>query len=79
MPILRNTRASLDEKYAAPQIFTGEQMSVKHIHDGTMTCLPPAEREIECEREREISQSGPGKIYFGESNSLTPGTGFRTE
>ncbi|GFY76809.1 uncharacterized protein TNIN_14851 [Trichonephila inaurata madagascariensis] len=52
MPVLRETGASLDigfEKCAAPEMFTGEQGLVKHIHDDTMTCLQPAERKIECE------------------------------
>ncbi|GFY66581.1 uncharacterized protein TNIN_479511 [Trichonephila inaurata madagascariensis] len=52
MPVLKDTEASLDlsfEKYAAPEIFTGEHASVKYIHGDTVTYLPPAEREIECE------------------------------
>ncbi|GFY69302.1 uncharacterized protein TNIN_421791 [Trichonephila inaurata madagascariensis] len=52
MPVLRETGASLDkgfEKCAAPEMFTGEQGLVKHIHDDTMTCLQPAERKFECE------------------------------
>ncbi|GFS61411.1 uncharacterized protein TNIN_245951 [Trichonephila inaurata madagascariensis] len=47
MHVLRETRASLDigfEKCTAPEMFTGEQGLVKHIHDDTMTCLQPAER-----------------------------------
>ncbi|GFU65874.1 uncharacterized protein TNCV_5011721 [Trichonephila clavipes] len=52
MPVLRETGASLDigfEKCAAPEMFTGEQGLVKHIHDDTRTCLQPTERKIECE------------------------------
>ncbi|GFX37010.1 uncharacterized protein TNCV_1175101 [Trichonephila clavipes] len=51
MPVLRETGASLDigcEKYAAPEMFTGEHASIKHILDNGMTCLRPAELEIEC-------------------------------
>ncbi|GFV56650.1 uncharacterized protein TNCV_4283131 [Trichonephila clavipes] len=51
MPVLRETGASLDigcEKYAAPEMFTGEHASIKHILDNGMTCLCPAELEIEC-------------------------------
>ncbi|GFS63914.1 uncharacterized protein TNIN_13591 [Trichonephila inaurata madagascariensis] len=39
MPVLRKTGASLDigfEKCAAPEMFTGEQGLVKHIHDDTI-------------------------------------------
>ncbi|GFW65101.1 uncharacterized protein TNCV_393671 [Trichonephila clavipes] len=52
MPVLRETVTLLDigfEKCAAPEMFTGEQGLVKHIHDDTRTCLQPAERKIECE------------------------------
>ncbi|GFV19794.1 hypothetical protein TNCV_480201 [Trichonephila clavipes] len=52
MPVLRETGPSLDtcfEKCAAPEMFTGEQGLVKHIHDDTTTCLQPAERKTECE------------------------------
>ncbi|GFV70940.1 hypothetical protein TNCV_4164871 [Trichonephila clavipes] len=51
MPVLRKTGASLDigcEKYAAPEMFIGEHASIKHILDNGMTCLRPAELEIEC-------------------------------
>ncbi|GFS69548.1 hypothetical protein TNCV_3894081 [Trichonephila clavipes] len=49
--VLRETGASLDigcEKYAAPEMFTGDHASIKHILDNGMTCLRPAELEIEC-------------------------------
>ncbi|GFY61508.1 uncharacterized protein TNIN_275661 [Trichonephila inaurata madagascariensis] len=52
MPVLRETGASLDigfEKCAAPEMFTGEQGLVKHIHDDTMNYLLPTEIKIECE------------------------------
>ncbi|GFX31223.1 uncharacterized protein TNCV_2027241 [Trichonephila clavipes] len=48
MPVLRETGASLDigcKKYAAPEMFTGEHASIKHIVDNGMTCLRPAELE----------------------------------
>ncbi|GFU36010.1 uncharacterized protein TNCV_4191201 [Trichonephila clavipes] len=51
MPVLKDTEASLDigcEKYAAPEMFTGEHASIKHILDKGMACLRPAELEIEC-------------------------------
>ncbi|GFW63398.1 uncharacterized protein TNCV_400641 [Trichonephila clavipes] len=51
MPVLKETGASLDigcEKYAAPEMFTGEHASMEHILDNGMTCLRPAELEIEC-------------------------------
>ncbi|GFX29268.1 uncharacterized protein TNCV_3218021 [Trichonephila clavipes] len=51
MPVLKDTEASLDigcEKYAAPEMFTGEHASIKHILDNGMACLRPAELEIEC-------------------------------
>ncbi|GFY58932.1 uncharacterized protein TNIN_380101 [Trichonephila inaurata madagascariensis] len=79
MPVLKDTEASLDlsfEKYAAPEIFTGEHASVKNIHDDTMTYLPPAEREIECELRHVVSKPvvSPGhldrkKYFFGGSNN----------
>ncbi|GFU71953.1 uncharacterized protein TNCV_1053001 [Trichonephila clavipes] len=50
MPVLKDTEASLDigcEKYAAPEMFTGEHASMKHILDNGMACLRPAELEIE--------------------------------
>ncbi|GFY48534.1 uncharacterized protein TNIN_498271 [Trichonephila inaurata madagascariensis] len=59
MPVLRETGASLDmsfEKYAAPEIFTGEHASIKYIDDDTMTYLPPTEREIECELRHVVSK-----------------------
>ncbi|GFV48105.1 uncharacterized protein TNCV_3027881 [Trichonephila clavipes] len=51
MPVLKDTEASSDigcEKYAAPEMFTGEHASIKHILDNGMACLRPAELEIEC-------------------------------
>ncbi|GFX95156.1 uncharacterized protein TNCV_4920991 [Trichonephila clavipes] len=51
MPVLKDTEVSLDigcEKYAAPEMFTGEHASNKHILDNGMACLRPAELEIEC-------------------------------
>ncbi|GFV39426.1 uncharacterized protein TNCV_1231251 [Trichonephila clavipes] len=51
MPVLKDTEVSLDigcEKYAAPEMFTGEHASIKHILDNGMACLRPAELEIEC-------------------------------
>ncbi|GFY60597.1 hypothetical protein TNIN_231421 [Trichonephila inaurata madagascariensis] len=78
MPVLKDTEASLDlsfEKYAAPEIFTGEHASVKYIHDDTMTYLPPAEREIECELRHVVSKPvvSPGHLdrekYFLEGNT----------
>ncbi|GFS98779.1 hypothetical protein TNCV_753901 [Trichonephila clavipes] len=51
MPVLKDTEASLNigcEKYAAPEMFTGEHASIKHILDNGMACLRPAELEIEC-------------------------------
>ncbi|GFX65990.1 uncharacterized protein TNCV_14111 [Trichonephila clavipes] len=71
--VLRETGASLGigfEKCAAPEMFTGEQGLVKHIHDDTMTCLQPAERKIECEPIHVVSKPivSPGhlngKKYF---------------
>ncbi|GFU49296.1 uncharacterized protein TNCV_4122071 [Trichonephila clavipes] len=51
MPVLKDTEASLDigcEKYAAPEMFTGDHASIKYILDNGMACLRPAELEIEC-------------------------------
>ncbi|GFY59310.1 uncharacterized protein TNIN_315111 [Trichonephila inaurata madagascariensis] len=67
MPVLKDTEASLDlrfEKYAAPEIFTSEHASIKYIHDDTMTYLPPAEREIECELRHVVSKPvvSPGHL-----------------
>ncbi|GFY42543.1 uncharacterized protein TNIN_437701 [Trichonephila inaurata madagascariensis] len=59
MPVLKDTEASLDlsfEKYAAPEIFTGEHALIKYIYDDAMTYLPPAEREIECELRHVVSK-----------------------
>ncbi|GFX54829.1 uncharacterized protein TNCV_3317461 [Trichonephila clavipes] len=52
MPDLRETGALLDigcEKYAATEMFTGKHASIKikHTLDNDMTCLRPAELEIE--------------------------------
>ncbi|GFY46551.1 hypothetical protein TNIN_389561 [Trichonephila inaurata madagascariensis] len=78
MPVLRETGASLNigfEKCAAPEMFTGEQGLVKHIHDDTMTCLQPAERKIECEPIHVVSKPvvSPGHLdqekYFLEGNT----------
>ncbi|GFW65671.1 retrovirus-related Pol polyprotein from transposon 17.6 [Trichonephila clavipes] len=52
MPILRDTRASIDiicEKFITPNMFTGENVWVQQILDEHMTCLPLAEVEIDCE------------------------------
>ncbi|GFU97908.1 hypothetical protein TNCV_2281871 [Trichonephila clavipes] len=49
MPVLKDTEASLDigcEKYAAPEMFTGEHASIKHILDNGMACLRPAELRL---------------------------------
>ncbi|GFX52327.1 uncharacterized protein TNCV_5037541 [Trichonephila clavipes] len=79
MPVLRETGASLDigfEKCAAPEMFTGEQGLVKHIHDDTMTCLQPAERKIECEPVHVVSKPivSPGHFngekYFLEDQTI---------
>ncbi|GFY49346.1 hypothetical protein TNIN_162131 [Trichonephila inaurata madagascariensis] len=70
MPVLKDTEASLDlsfEKYAAPEIFTGEHALVKYIHDDTMTYLPPAEREIECELRHVVSKPVVSKRLKGRS------------
>ncbi|GFY43848.1 uncharacterized protein TNIN_163891 [Trichonephila inaurata madagascariensis] len=78
MPVLKDTEASLDlsfEKYAAPEIFTSEHASVKYIHGDTMTYLPPAKREIECELRHVVSKPvvSPGHLdrekYFLEGNT----------
>ncbi|GFW56341.1 uncharacterized protein TNCV_2088501 [Trichonephila clavipes] len=68
MPVLRHIGASLDrgsEKYATPEIFTGEQVSVKHIHDDTLICLPPAERVIECELRHIVSKAAVIPKHLG--------------
>ncbi|GFT31638.1 uncharacterized protein TNCV_230771 [Trichonephila clavipes] len=79
MPVLRETGASLDtgfEKCAAPEMFTGEQGLVKHIHDDTRTCLQPAERKIECEPIHVVSKPivSPGHLdgekYFLEDQTI---------
>ncbi|GFY77108.1 uncharacterized protein TNIN_107001 [Trichonephila inaurata madagascariensis] len=79
MPVLRYTEASLDkgcENYATPEMFIGEQVSVKDIHDDTMTYLPPAEREIECELRHIVSKPVvcPGHLnrvkYFLEDQTI---------
>ncbi|GFY33676.1 uncharacterized protein TNCV_4593881 [Trichonephila clavipes] len=79
MPVFRETGASLDigfEKCAAPEMFTGEQGLVKHIHDDTRTCLQPAERKIECEPIHVVSKSivSPGHLdgekYFLEDQTI---------
>ncbi|GFY63250.1 uncharacterized protein TNIN_294271 [Trichonephila inaurata madagascariensis] len=79
MPVLRETGASLDigfEKCAAPEMFTGEQGLVKHIHDDTMTCRQPAERKIECEPIHVVSKPivSPGHLdggkYFLEDQTI---------
>ncbi|GFY44473.1 hypothetical protein TNIN_45291 [Trichonephila inaurata madagascariensis] len=57
MPV--HKEASLDmgfEKYAAPEIFTGEHASVKHILDDGMVRLRSAETEIECEQIHLVSK-----------------------
>ncbi|GFU75930.1 uncharacterized protein TNCV_2087681 [Trichonephila clavipes] len=79
VPVLRETGASLDigfEKWATPEMFTGEQGLVKHIHDDTMTCLQPAERKIECEPVHVVSKPivSPGHLngekYFLEDQTI---------
>ncbi|GFS52274.1 uncharacterized protein TNCV_4850041 [Trichonephila clavipes] len=79
IPALRETGASLDigyEKCAAPEMFTGEQGLVKHIHDDTRTCLQPAERKIECEPIHVVSKPivSPGHLngekYFLEDQTI---------
>ncbi|GFS68100.1 uncharacterized protein TNCV_1363111 [Trichonephila clavipes] len=79
MPVLRETGASLDigfENCAAPEMFTGDQGLVKHIHDDTMTCLKPAETKIECEPVHGVSKPivSPGHLngekYFLEDQTI---------
>ncbi|GFW53137.1 uncharacterized protein TNCV_3293841 [Trichonephila clavipes] len=70
MPVLKDIEASLDigcEKYAAPEIFTGEHASIKHILDNGMTCLRPAELEIECGLGHVVSKPivSPGHLDGG--------------
>ncbi|GFV85193.1 uncharacterized protein TNCV_4172461 [Trichonephila clavipes] len=81
MPVLKDTEASLDigcEKYAAPEMFTGEHASIKHILNDTMTCLQPAERKIECEPVHVVSKPivSPGHLdggkYFLEDQTIEP-------
>ncbi|GFW01805.1 uncharacterized protein TNCV_60571 [Trichonephila clavipes] len=91
MPVLRETGASLDigcEKYAAPEMFTGEHASIKHILDNGMTCLRPAELEIECrmghvvskpvanpvhlDKEKYNDQFGLGEYLFETEENLVP-------
>ncbi|GFY25292.1 uncharacterized protein TNCV_2484121 [Trichonephila clavipes] len=79
MPVLKDTEASLDigcEKYAAPEMFTGEHASIKHILDDGMTCLQPEERKIECEPVHVVSKPivSPGHLnggkYFLEDQTI---------
>ncbi|GFX71368.1 uncharacterized protein TNCV_2453791 [Trichonephila clavipes] len=79
MPVLRETGASLDigcEKYAAPEMLTGEHASIKHILDDGMTCLQPAKRKIECEPVHVVSKPivSPGHLngekYFLEDQTI---------
>ncbi|GFV02809.1 hypothetical protein TNCV_2304421 [Trichonephila clavipes] len=59
MPVLKDTEATLGmsfEKYAPPEIFTGEHASVKHILGDGMAPLHPAEKEIECEHIHMVSK-----------------------
>ncbi|GFU49232.1 hypothetical protein TNCV_2675231 [Trichonephila clavipes] len=79
MPVLKDTEASLDigcEKYAAPEMFTGEHASIKHILDDGMTCLQPAEKKIECEPVHGVSKPivSPGVLngekYFLEDQTI---------
>ncbi|GFY79672.1 uncharacterized protein TNIN_196511 [Trichonephila inaurata madagascariensis] len=65
MPVLKDTEASLDmgfEKYAAPEIFSGEHAPVKHILDDGMA--RPAEREIECEQIHVILKSVVSPVHL---------------
>ncbi|GFV27201.1 hypothetical protein TNCV_2720291 [Trichonephila clavipes] len=79
MPVLKDIEASLDigcEKYAAPEMFTGEHASIKHILDNGMTCLRPAELEIECGLGHVVSKPivSPGHLnggkYFLEDQTI---------
>ncbi|GFV21909.1 uncharacterized protein TNCV_4525961 [Trichonephila clavipes] len=79
MPVPKVTEVSLDvgcEKYAAPEMFTGEHASIKHILDDGMTCLQPAERKIECEPVHVVSKPvvSPGHLnggkYFLEDQTI---------
>ncbi|GFW32285.1 hypothetical protein TNCV_674441 [Trichonephila clavipes] len=79
MPVLKDIEASLDigcEKYAAPEMFTGEHASIKHILDNGMTCLHPAELEIECGLGHVVSKPivSPGHLnggkYFLEDQTI---------
>ncbi|GFV78661.1 transposable element Tcb1 transposase [Trichonephila clavipes] len=91
IPVLKDAEASLDigcEKYAAPEMFTGEHASIKHILDDGMTCLQPAERKIECEpghvvskpvvspvhldKEKYNDQFGLGEYLVGTEENLVP-------
>ncbi|GFU65971.1 uncharacterized protein TNCV_3458351 [Trichonephila clavipes] len=49
MPVLKDTEASLDmsfEKYAAPEIFTGGHVPIKHILDDGITCVANGANEL---------------------------------
>ncbi|GFV00303.1 uncharacterized protein TNCV_2117571 [Trichonephila clavipes] len=79
MPVLKDIEASLDigcEKYAAPEMFTGKHASIKHILDKGMTCLRPAELEIECGLGHVVSKPivSPGHLnggkYFLEDQTI---------
>ncbi|GFV56478.1 uncharacterized protein TNCV_2209441 [Trichonephila clavipes] len=79
MPVLKDIEASLDigcEKYAAPEMFTGAHASIKHILDNGMTCLRPAELEIECGLGHVVSKPivSPGHLnegtYFLEDQTI---------
>ncbi|GFU35555.1 uncharacterized protein TNCV_4875681 [Trichonephila clavipes] len=67
MLVLKDTEASLDmgfEKNSAPEIFTGEQVSVRYILDNGMTCLRPAELEIECRLGHVVSKPVVSPVHL---------------
>ncbi|GFY00136.1 uncharacterized protein TNCV_1342341 [Trichonephila clavipes] len=82
MPVLKDIEASLDisyEKYAAPEMFTGEHASIKHILDNGMTCLRPAELELSVDwdtwsQSHVVRSRSPGHLnggkYFLEDQTI---------
>ncbi|GFQ72896.1 uncharacterized protein TNCT_353081 [Trichonephila clavata] len=67
MSVLRDSGASLDiscKKFAAPEMFTGEHASVKHVLNDNMMYLHPVELEIKCEPRHVVSKAVVGPKHL---------------